>query len=59
MEDSSGIEERSDVAVGERILRAGWPEQELRSVGMHEEAEQIQLVLRRSATLLAGPWDTE
>ena len=63
MGDSLGIRERADVPVGERtsteLVRLV---KKLRWIGMEEEAERIQIVLRRidsTATLLAGPWDTD
>jgi hypothetical protein len=62
MEDSLGIEECPDVAVAERTCELVGLIKKLRSVSMHEEAEQIQLVLRRidpAAPSLAWPWDTD
>ena len=60
---SSSITERPDVSVEERtsseLVKLV---KKLRWIGMEEEAEQVQVVLRAvdpAATLLAGPWDTD
>ena len=63
MEIFSGIQEHPDVSAEERaaselIKRI----RKLRWMGMDEEAQQMQVVLRRAEpgdTLLAGPWDTD
>ncbi len=63
MENSFDLRERQDVPVGERTSSELVNlVKKLRWIGMEEEAEQVQIVLRRvdsSATLLAGPWDTD
>ena len=60
---SSNLKERPNVSVEERssieLVRLV---NKLRWIGMEEEAEQVQIVLRAvdpSATLLAGPWETD
>ena len=60
---SSSITEHSGVSVEERksVELVGLVKK-LRWIGMEEEAEQVQIVLRYvdpAATLLAGPWDTD
>ena len=63
MEDSLGIDERSNVAVALRTSsELVHLIKKLRWAGMEEEALRIQILLRGvdpAATLLAGPWDTD
>ncbi len=51
----SPIEERTSTELVKLVKKLRW-------IGMEEEAEQVQIVLRAvdpAATLLAGPWDTD
>jgi hypothetical protein len=63
MEESFDVGQRQDVPIGERTSSELVNlVKKLRWIGMEEEAEHVQTVLRRvdsSATLLAGPWDTD
>jgi len=63
MADSFGMRELGDAPLGDRT-----PSElvelvkKLRWIGMEDEAERVQIMLRRmdsTATLLAGPWDTD
>lgn len=60
---SLDTKERPDVSIVERTLsELARLVRKLRWIGMQEEAEQMQLVLRRvdsAAILLAGPHDTD
>jgi hypothetical protein len=49
------IEERTSIELVKLVKKLRW-------IGMDEEAEQVQEVLREvdpAATLLGGPWDTD
>ncbi len=63
MGDAVGTRERSDVPVAERTsMELVELVKKLHWIGMEEEAQRIQIVLRRidpAATLLAGPWETD
>ncbi len=63
MVESLVMKERADVPVGERTsTELVGLVKKLRWIGMEEEAERIQIVLRgidSTATLLAGPWETD
>jgi hypothetical protein len=63
MEVSSSPTPRPDVPVGERTsVELVKLVKKLRWMGLEEEAQQVQVVLHDvdpTATLLAGPWDTD
>jgi hypothetical protein len=63
MGDSFGMREHADVPLGERTSSELVElVKKLRWIAMEEEAERIQIMLRRidsTATLFAGPWDTD
>lgn len=51
----SSVEKRTSTELVKLVKKLRW-------MGMEEEAQQVQIVLRAvdpHATLLAGPWDTD